>query len=336
MRKEVVFAIITGSLIGLVVAFGIWRANITLRSQKLATTEPQSTMVASGSATPQATNSNEIKIVLASPENESVVTDNPFKISGATRANSYVVAVTTGQEYITKSDQTGVFELSADASPGGIPIQITAINNNEKTTSNLLLVFSSEFNKTLNSENATPSAQDITNKVNEKIKETAKNPKAYFGTVTDITESTVQIKSKDDQILQGALTHDTTYVKNIGTARDITQKDVAIGDYIIAIGYKATNGVLTAKRIIVTSPVKDIAVDATLGQIAEITTKNIKVTRADGSALIITLPKKFNITFEGSDKVTTKTSSLKVGNQILLIGTVDNTSYTPRRIHVIQ
>ena len=73
-------------------------------------------------------------------------------------------------------------------------------------------------------------------------------------TVTDISENTLQIKSSGGEIEQISVSADTSALAMGNTNKEVKVADVAIGDYIVAMGFMNGNGVLDTKRILITSP----------------------------------------------------------------------------------
>src|SRR5258706_9094544 len=69
MRKEIFFAIIAGGGLGLLIAFGIWRANVMLKPR-----DSKSTSTSTKAPTATSFQSGDLKIVIASPFNMAVLT----------------------------------------------------------------------------------------------------------------------------------------------------------------------------------------------------------------------------------------------------------------------
>lgn len=141
MRKEIIFAIIIGVLVGAVLAFGIWRVNLTLKNGDESSN--QMAISVEESASPQET---ELKITLSNPEDFDVITQNPTVINGLTRPNSWVVISGEEEDYIFKSDNNGVFETEIEL-VGGINrlIMYAFDDNNTSEKHEVTLVYSTEF-----------------------------------------------------------------------------------------------------------------------------------------------------------------------------------------------
>jgi hypothetical protein len=138
-------------------------------------------------------------------------------------------------------------------------------------------------------QDATDSADTIRNKVREKIEGVLKNPKAYLGTITDKTGETLQIKNREGEIEFISVNPEEASFVSVGkTSKAIKFTDVAIGDFIVAMGFLSEDGnstgakngseVLDARRILVTeapgSPERKIV----FGTVAKIEKKVITVT----------------------------------------------------------
>ena len=136
MRKEVLFAILAGLSLGLVIAFGVWRANIAL--------SPKNPDQSEASPTPKP----EFAITLASPSDLDVFTENPVTLSGITKANAFVAVSTEEEDYTTQADTKGSFEIEVELIGGVNQIVMTAFDEKgSEVTQKLLLVFSTKVAK---------------------------------------------------------------------------------------------------------------------------------------------------------------------------------------------
>ncbi len=255
---------------GLVVAFGIWRINSTISGNRahgisLATPTPQP-------------GSGEFKIVLDKPEENDVVTQNSVTVSGLTKPLSWVTFSGENSDYTVQSDTSGVFSQDVELSPGVNQIRVTAFEaKGAKSAIGVLVVYSASFQeKTLPA--ASPNANasttsDIRQKVAQDVATAISRPKAYIGTVTDITDSTIQIKNGSGEIKQISVNSEsTTVVNSTGTVnKQVKTTDVAIGDFIVAMGYVSGKSVLSAQRILITDPVTEPKINVTQAKVASAT-----------------------------------------------------------------
>jgi len=142
MRKEIFFAILAGALFGLVIAFGIWRANSSMKTNDSPSETPlveESPMVSPGS---------EVGLTLAKPEDLAVVDQTPITISGITDADNWVTISTEKEDYLTQADSNGAFEEDVDLIGGVNIIAISAFDNaGNSNSTKLTIVYSSEFSQ---------------------------------------------------------------------------------------------------------------------------------------------------------------------------------------------
>ena len=142
MRKEIFFAILAGSLFGLIIAFGIWKANSSMKSN--GSTSETLPSEESSSPTPQP----QIGLTLAKPEDADVVTESPITVSGATKPNAWVTISAESKDYVIKADINGGFQQLVDLIGGANEIVITSFDESgNSNTQNLIVVLSSEFAK---------------------------------------------------------------------------------------------------------------------------------------------------------------------------------------------
>lgn len=293
MRKEVIFAIVAGALLGLVVAFGVWRANLALRP---GATNPET------QKTPQPQVNVELSIV--KPEALSVLTSPKVTLTGITIPNATVGVSGELKGYVTRADAAGAFSLDIDLDGGLNEIKVVSFDKDgQDREKDILIVYSSEFAKYLNTpETASPSAKvetasdSVRQKVNQKIEMIEKSPIAYIGAITDKTDATIQIKNLQGEIEQISINKDTTdFIKTIDTTKQIESTDLAIGDFVIAMGFRDGNKILDAKRVLVTTAFKSSSRTIKAGTL---TKEGIKVIlKEKGNAIAL----KFGSSWDGPE-----------------------------------
>lgn len=321
MRKEILFAILAGVLFGLVIAFGIWRLNSSLNSNSPNNTQDTNQQ--------QTNNNGELSISIAKPDNMQVFTSSTTTISGITSPNAWVVISGENEDWTIKADADGGFSQEVKLTGGVNQMVITAFDENlNSTNTNLDLIYSSEFPIA----QASPSAEansaatdSVRQKVQEKVNAASNIPYAYIGTVTDISETTIQIKNDSGDIQQIQTADDTTYVNTTGSsAKSVSFKDVAIGDFITAMGYVNQTNVLDSKRILVMEALTSPDRVAYLGQISTIEGKTVTLKTKDKD-VDITFPK----TWKGPE-----ISELNEGDNLIAVVTSDTGKNTVRTIVV--
>ncbi|PIZ49434.1 hypothetical protein COY29_01885, partial [Candidatus Woesebacteria bacterium CG_4_10_14_0_2_um_filter_39_14] len=231
MRKEVWLAVIGGITLGLIIGFGVYRINFAFKKGGPAQTSP----------TP--TPNNQAGLTIAKPNYDDVITSLPQTISGIASKDSRIVISTNSNDYITKTDQKGTFEKEVDLEGGVNQIIVSAVTkDNNISSQELRLIYSTQL-ETQKSESQTTSGESgVREIVLKKVEDILNSPKAYLGTVTDIAEKTIQLKTDS-----GAIEQVSAEDLPAGKA-GVKLTDIAIGDYIIAMGYRNGNHVLNAKR----------------------------------------------------------------------------------------
>lgn len=317
MRKELIWAGVIGIVFGLVIGFGAWR----VRSSVAPKNTPNPT------ATPQP-KVGQFKIAINKPNNLDVITQNPTNISGITKASSWVVVSTEEEDFLTQSINDGTFSLDVDLPAGLNHIKVTSINADGNTASqNILTVYSESFET--NSE-ATQTSTDA-GKIN-----TSTPPKAYLGTVTDITDSTIQIKSTDSQIQQIATNKlDVTVINTTGTTnKTVKITDIAIGDFIIAMGHVNGKEVLDTQRILITDSTAEPKISLSLVKVSEITKNSLKaVSLSDSKEVTVTPDKNTTLTSYLENKVKTiKLADIEVDDLLIIVTDSSSTSPVTRSV----
>lgn len=332
MKKEVLFAILAGLGLGLIIAFGVWRANVALSP-----TGKESKIEASPTPKP------EFAITLVKPATNDVFTGNPVVVSGITKANAYIAISGEDEDYAFQADAKGSFETEVELTAGVNQLLIVAFDEKgSEVSQKLLLLFSSEFEKYMKTDevkeetqNATDSVRD---RVQQKVSQALKSPKALLGTVTDISENTLQIKSGSGEIEQLSVSPETSVLATGKTTKEVKLSDVAIGDFIVAMGFKNGNGVLDTKRILITSPIEStnrraIFAKVVIGGKKDIISQIVKTEEDQKIA-----PDKTITVLLLSDGKTAKIkfADLKAEDTILALGVDSDSTFSARTIFVVK
>lgn len=308
MRKEVLFAIIAGTTIGLVIAFGAWKLS-QIMSKRPKVENVQKT------PPPKQTNS----LTISNLTDFDIVTEENFNLVGLTTPNSPVLVSTLEEDFFTTSKQDGSFELKVTFPAGLSQIKV---NGQE-----MLVVYSTEFNNYIESEDggkevesketATDEAslKETVDEIREKVKEelATKSLKktAYVGTITDIASGNIQIKALSGEIKQIAVSNDASFINTLKNNAEVKLNDLAIGDYIVAMGFTSNQNtinnskVLDGKRILISKTFEENMYESE--EIEILTFSKTKIND-------ITLPKKW----KGPN-----ISELKEGQKIIIVGSRD-------------
>lgn len=135
MRKEVIFAIILGLILGGVILYGIQLANESAQRAAATATNPAPTATPSASPTASATN-----LTIISPQNNSVVTTGSIKIVGRTSPKADVAIQSSEDDILVTADESGNFSADFSVSGGENIIQITSLSPDQKQESLTLTI----------------------------------------------------------------------------------------------------------------------------------------------------------------------------------------------------
>ena len=300
-------AIAAGGGLGLLIAFGVWKAN-TLIAPKRNDRSVSTTI----SPTNSPATSGEFTIVLTKKEDFTVLSESPHVISGLSRANVHLIISGEENDVITTTNESGVFNAEIELVGGSNEIRISAYDDNgNEARTNLTVVYSGQFVRDENS---------------------AASPFSYLGTVTDITDSIIQIKniSGDIQQIKGASS--TSYIDTRNdTTKIMKESDVAIGDYLIAMGYKNGSNVLNASRVLITAGVEETTRTSFFGSITDTEVGEISVKNPASNRSISVTPAD-NLQITGVNKF----SLLKTGDKIITVGEEKNDAMEARTVKVLK
>jgi hypothetical protein len=192
----------------------------------------------------------------------------------------------------------------------------------------------------------TPETVDVSDQVDEveesvkqKVEEALNKPKAYLGTVTDKTEDTLQIKTEKEEILQISVNQEqTTFAKINKKTESVEFSDVAIGDFVISMGYTNGNEVLEADRILLTSSFEPSDRKAVLGKVSSVE-KNEFSLKENGNDTEYIIEPGDDITvtiLEDEDIVKSRFSNILEGDRIIVAGTSEGETIEARTIRIIS
>jgi hypothetical protein len=281
MRKELLWAGIIGISFGLVIGFGAWR----VRSSMTSKVGPEPTPTPRGSV-------SQFMITLDKPQNLDVVTSSSIGVSGITKPLVLVVVSTEKGDYLTKSLADGTFSRDVDLTSGINHIKVSSVNSDGAiATQEITAVYSASFHT---SEDLQKTATDTAQIVAQKIAQAGKLPKSYIGTVTDIADSTIQIKTTDSQIQQIETDGTNVAVVNVKGTNNKAVKltDIAIGDFIVAMGYVDGNDVLDAQRILIADPSVKAEISISLEKVSTVAKKSLTLTSENGGETSTVTPDK--------------------------------------------
>lgn len=235
MQKEVFLAIIFGSILGLLVAYGVWRTNSTLDNRQkdykpITQTNNQN----------ERTNDLEPNLGVVTPVNLSAVTSSPIVVTGIVNDLENILISTNSRDYLISVTEKE-FSQEIELDSGLNQIIFSGFSNEKVEDSELLQVAYS---------NQIESDEPL---------------RTSIGVITDITGDYIQLRDQNGEIVQVGLIKDTSYTKSIGNSKEIEFADLAIGDFIVAIGQISELEVLEALRVIVTTEPQKLEITTAKG-----------------------------------------------------------------------
>lgn len=295
MRKEALWAILVGVIFGIVIAFGIVRINSSLKPKgEAAKISPTPTPLF-----------QEFKITINKPEEGDVITTESLVVSGITKPKTIVIISGEEDDYLVSSDDKGFFAKEVNLTAGVNRLVFTAFDaSGTKSTEKISIIYSSAFEE----------------KGEDRLEKAANKPKAYMGTVTDITDSTIQIRSVSSEIKQISTKENVAVVKTSPQPKEVKLTDIAIGDFIVAMGYKNGNEVLASQRILITPPVTEPKVTVSMLKGSDVTPTK---------ATLVYL-------FKDDEIKKSKASAIEDESQVISVALDANSKSSLRTIFIVQ
>ena len=330
MRKEGVYAIIFGVLIGLLFAFGIFRINGVMKQKSLT-----ATLNNNGNSTNTVTDIDypNPSLTLLKPKNMQVFGVDIIQISGATKPESYIIATGGTEDYFTETGNDGSFNFDYEIAPLLNQLNISSIStDNSRSSIKYEVVYSSEVVK-----KASPDSENMEDKIKEKLDSVQKITEFYKGTITDITDNNMQMKTSNDEIKQISYEANTTTFAKVGkTMTKITASDIAIGDYILALGQKSDNGVLETFRIIVTQPSIPEEIKVFYGTVSQKSKTDMEISEQGALNVLVEIDNNSK-TYKGElfDPIRARFADIKEGDTVIGTYSTQKELNIARKINVL-
>lgn len=128
MKKEILFAVGIGLVVGLIITFGMYRARQAVTGATTVNNQINGTLT----SPPIATDGQEqVKdaFLVSEPINESLITDPNIRVSGQAFPNAAIVILLGESETVGTADTQGNFSLPLTLSPGGNVLTIRALSD---------------------------------------------------------------------------------------------------------------------------------------------------------------------------------------------------------------
>jgi hypothetical protein len=180
--------------------------------------------------------------------------------------------------------------------------------------------------------------ESIESEVEARVQD-AQNPiLAYLGTVTDITESGLQIRTQSGEISQVSLAGTTSYANIVKDSQEVKFEDIALGDFVAALGTLNDNDLLIAQRVLVTLPPSDEEEFTIVkGKVDELSSSDFLVTDNESEQWSIDARGNVDVTAvsENGEVSSIKFADIADGDTIIIIGEMDDGELAASRVHKI-
>ena len=192
-------------------------------------------------------------------------------------------------------------------------------------------------------DDATPSVRDLVReKVKEKLDSIIKKPMAVVGTLSQITDKTLEIKTAMDQKTALVATGEDTKFFQItkGKRKEAKAEDLALGQNILALGYKNDKGVLEARRLIISDvPLLENKKQTAYGVVTLLGKSTVAVkhpTKAEERSIKVSSTTKITGKEDGGKIATLSFPDINVGDRLVAIGPSNESGLLiATRIHLI-
>jgi len=144
MKKEVLIAIVIGFGLGLVITFGAWQVNKSLKeiAPKQELSPSQTQQETQEEKTPSPTPA-QLSLTITSPEDNSIINKEKVSISGKTSSKATVVIIYEEGEKIIETDENGDFTSEITLVGGANEVTVSAYDKEgNEATKTLNLVYS--------------------------------------------------------------------------------------------------------------------------------------------------------------------------------------------------
>ena len=136
MKKEVLIAIIVGFSLGLIITFGIYRAQKSLKERAESKNTDQNTTQIEGTAN--------ISLSITQPEDGSITDEDTITIGGISKKNALITIISSEDHQATQADELGNFSVEFSLDAGENQIHITSFSDDDtKQEKTISVVYSS-------------------------------------------------------------------------------------------------------------------------------------------------------------------------------------------------
>jgi len=139
MKKEILIAILIGFILGLIITFGIWTANKSLKDNQEETPQTGGVSILQ----PEEETKENLSLKIIEPVNNSISEEEEITIKGSASPSAIITIIYQEGEKILEADEEGSFETEISLVGGTNEIEISAYDEEDnKTTKTLSIIYS--------------------------------------------------------------------------------------------------------------------------------------------------------------------------------------------------
>jgi len=133
MKKEILIAILIGFILGLIITFGIWTANKSLKN-----TQEEQPSTEGGISVSEPEKKETLALEIIEPKNNSISDEEEITIKGNADPSTVITIIYQECEEIIEADEEGNFEAEITLVGGANEIQISAFDEEGNEASKIL------------------------------------------------------------------------------------------------------------------------------------------------------------------------------------------------------
>lgn len=128
MKKEILFAVGIGLVVGLIITFGMYRARQAVTGATTVNNQLNGTL-SSPPLTTEGSQSARDAFLVSEPQDEALITDPNIRVSGQAFPSAAIVILVGDNETVGTADDKGNFSVPITLSSGGNVIYIRALSD---------------------------------------------------------------------------------------------------------------------------------------------------------------------------------------------------------------
>lgn len=303
MKFEIFLAIIVGAIIGLGAMFGVVKLTSQSAPSSANSTTPTPTAQGAGDT---AANQNQPK-----PINNTSWDDSQLTISGKTEKSSFV--------FLSTPVRDTVLPLTENAFTTEL-LPVTGVNHYV-----VFLPDGSEYHKArLASLAGLPKEKPL-----------------FFGTITDITKESFQMRADDGTIEQVTFLPNIMLTNLLKAPKNVAVSDLALGDRIVVIGDRANKGVIASSfLLVIPGSESQPSFSLTKGKLASYEKSTITIQPASGEAKTYAFSpsttKLFGIKSDGTTRTRTRLIAKDVDLDVYAVTVATGSATLTRSLFIAE